>query len=172
MNFRNQNVRAKFNLMLYDATLKKMAGHTVQLRLTDFVSSPGAEILLREHVPANYSEFVEPNIFSILQDGAIQSAISPICVEDYSAFVDSPNPSVPTVFSDGSDGDAVINIDTHLIKDTSYRNLTVNKGCKLYLDNWRLFVSGTIFLYGRIGNDGNDGRGNAGGFSVPDGFYA
>ena len=176
MNFRAQNAQGKYNLLMMDRNLKPIGGRLMQLRLDSFANVPGAELLLREHFQGNYSDFVEGNIYDIIQDGALQPAISPICIEDPYQFTQIGIPTVPgpngaTVLGDCSDGAVVISSDTHLTRDMNYCQLTVMPGVKLYTDNWRIFVNGDIYLYGRIQNDGADANLITGGAATPAGFY-
>ena len=64
-------------------------------------------------------------------------------------------------YGDGSDGDVTIAVNTTITRDMHYHNLTVNTGIVLNPDQYRIFVSGTLTLTGKIKKDGNAG-GNAG----------
>ena len=140
MNFRAQNAQGKYNLLMMDRNLKPIGGRLMQLRLDSFANVPGAELLLREHFQGNYSDFVEGNIYDIIQDGVLQPAISPICIEDPYQFTQIGIPSFPgagggsgsgatgaTVLGDCSDGYVTIpsGTTTTLTRDMYYCGLVV-----------------------------------------------
>jgi hypothetical protein len=80
----------------------------------------------------------------------------------------SSNPPLKSaVYGDGSDGDAVLAVNTALTRDMFYDNLTINPGIMLSTANWRLFVSDTLTgeATAVISNDGGAATGLVAGVS-------
>jgi len=74
-------------------------------------------------------------------------------------------------FGDGSDGDVVINIDAFLVRDMFYDDLTIDPGCTLSVNAFKIFVKGTLTNNGTIsaagpdGGNGGDAYGSTGGIA-------
>ncbi len=159
---------------MLDSARAPITGKKVQMRLQDYVGIAGGELLLKEHLKGQYAEYVEANTYSIFQDGVLQSALSPICVPDPTFFSDSGLPligGIVSTFGDGSDGDKVVDVDENLPRDMYYHDLYIYEDSILYTYNWRIFVSGTLYLYGTISNSGHNASNQGGGAATPAGFY-
>lgn len=79
-------------------------------------------------------------------------------------------------YGDGADGDVVIpnGANTQLTRTMTYRNLTIDAGGQLAPQGWRVFVSETLTINGRLfifGSPGGNGTASAGG-SAGTGFGA
>jgi len=83
--------------------------------------------------------------------------ISPTDASGNSVF----SPSVYGYFSSSTaiDGNVVISKNTSLTRNMYYNNLTINAGCNLKTNGWRIVVADTLNLYGTISNDGGDASG-------------
>ncbi len=158
MRLRVYNPRGKFFHLPLTALGALRKDMLVQLRYQDFVSSAEGEAALYEHNYGQYSGLLEPENYSVLYDGVIESAISPVCYAGYPLNV------TPQIIHD--DGDVVISTDTTLTRDMFYNNLRVESGGILRSGNYRIFVKNTCYNYGKICNDGL-----VGGASTPAGFY-
>lgn len=76
---------------------------------------------------------------------------------------------VETLFDcgDGFDGAFVVSGTTTLTRDYYYTDLTINSGCFLITNGYRVFVKGTLLNNGTIKHNGSNGtNGGAGGNAV------
>ncbi len=62
------------------------------------------------------------------------------------------------IFGDGYMGDCHITVDTSQVGDLYCHDLTIDAGHWLYMTNYRLFVSGTLYLNGAVGTWGISGN--------------
>lgn len=135
----------------------------VQLRYQDFISSAEGEVALYELNHGQYAELLEPNTYSVLYDGVIQSSISPVCYAGY------PLTLAPQIIHD--DGDVVISTDVTITKDMFYNSLYVTETGILRSGNFRIFVKYNCRNDGKICNDGADAISQSGGVLTASGFY-
>lgn len=64
---------------------------------------------------------------------------------------------ISTIYGSGVDGDVTISINTTLVRDMYYNNLTVNLGVVLNTNGYKVYVKGTLTNNGTIGTAGNNG---------------
>lgn len=78
------------------------------------------------------------------------------------------NAVIVSLYGAGIDGDVTISVNTTLIRDMYYNNLTVNLGVVLNTNGYKVYVKDTLTNNGTIGTAGNNGT-NGTSFSAPGG---
>jgi len=68
------------------------------------------------------------------------------------------NASLVSIYGAGIDGDVTISINTTLVRDMYYNNLTVNLGVVLNTNGYKVYVKGSLTNNGTIGTAGNNGN--------------
>jgi hypothetical protein len=66
------------------------------------------------------------------------------------------------IYGNGTDGDVTLTVDTTLVRDMYYNNLTVNSGVTLTTAGYRVFVLGTLNCLGTIDRSGASSSTNTG----------